>query len=118
MSTAQKRITPEIVVEAYRKTGLVPRRGATCCTIDDALHGCAFGAMYLATVKDPPLTHSGEPAIMPAYEWAEREYGDYGCAFRRGFDGSSLLEKSNKRGYADGRACAKAVFNTNQESTP
>ncbi len=94
--TEQKRITPEMVLEAYKKTGLVPKQGATCLRDGEVYYGCALGAMYLATNENVPRDSHGDPLVMSAYNWSEKEYGDYGCAFRRGFDGSALLARNDK----------------------
>lgn len=99
-----RRITVEEVLEAYRVTGLVPRRGTYCMTIFGARCGCAVGALGAAN----------SIAVENLSCWAGELYGtEYLAGFLNGFDKEIyVVEESDEilAGYADGQAVAAAVF--------
>jgi hypothetical protein len=83
-----KRITPQEVVEAYRKTGIKPIEGYYLRDDDGVRCGCALGALYLA---------AGNPFNdMEASSWATQTFGiEYECAFMGAFDGIDEEEESD-----------------------
>jgi hypothetical protein len=92
-----KRITPEMVVAAYKATGLKPAR----CVFIAGDYACAVGAVakHLSGVK-----HAYD-----AVEWANRVYGeDYVESFWHGFDDISTSRYEQHIGYEDGRAAWQA----------
>ena len=101
--SSPKRITPDMVLEAYRKTGLKPSRGNV------VIHNnrcCPIGALAAAQGKVAENSIGSN-----CYTFVESYYGlevGYVGLFWHGFDG---FKSSNDRsqGYQDGMACAKAV---------
>jgi hypothetical protein len=83
----QRRITPDEVIAAYRKTGLRPVKRAYCLYLCPPLCGCPITAIYLATLDGLPVEL---PKIeFEANKWADREFGsDYKNSFTDGFDNS------------------------------
>ena len=105
----QKRISPEEVVEAYRKTRLLPIRGIALGRL--VACGCALGALYK---REHPRASSSANAL----HWARLRYGEsYVDGFACGFDGVITALMTNERrelGHADGRAAWDAVRGMNQ----
>jgi len=98
-----RRITPAEVIEAYRVTGLKPVR-KTFRESDSSgktISGCAMTAIALASGFD-----INKKCIA---DWADINFGgEYAGDFRAAFDGYEF--KNVTPGYADGIACAAAVF--------
>jgi hypothetical protein len=110
---AQRRITPEEAMEAYRVTGLVPARDTWADLLDDGkLCGCLQTAFYLQAFPDAPrkcvkLNHD-------VSYWFEANYGtEYSGGIIGGFDGYGPRDEScsaeHKLGYVDGLAAWSAV---------
>ena len=107
-----KRISVEMVREAYAKTGLKPGHGSF---FPKANCACALGALYYEkhglSVDDPQTVR----------EFLDAQYQPwYVTGFARGFDGmprilpafcrDGMKHAEIRCGYADGQACAAAVF--------
>lgn len=103
------RITVEMVLGAYKKTGLIPIQGMFC----DRNTACARGAIALAESKND---------LMDGLEITKRRLGlttSYLCGFTRGFDGVGLPTKESifpdldyseiQLGCQDGQAAWEAV---------
>lgn len=96
-----KRITVEMVKEAYAKTGLKPKNQ---CFFDNGC-ACAIGAMY--------YEKTGSAAGGFARGWADEMFTDiYADGFIYGFDEQYPAWQDNPyymQGYEDGRAAWEAV---------
>ena len=111
-----KRISVEMVREAYAKTGLRPGHGSF---FPGDKCACALGALYYEkhglSVDDPQTVREFLDARYPPW---------YVTGFARGFDGMARIlpafcrdeakHEEIRRGYADGQACAVAVFTQEQ----
>ena len=106
----------ELVVAAYRKTGLKAKPGVFFES-DDAgmLCGCAFSALYLADKDRYLLVGDGRPSSVFVDTWAKKAYGGpftNGCV--DGFDGNtnnSLGQPFRKSAYyLEGYACGVAAL--------
>lgn len=113
----QKRITPEMVKAAYEKSGLRPERGCLCRKIlSGVFHGCDLGAVYFEKTGTSTARHCeiGIGSTRNAYAWIAQEFGkEYSDSFRRAFDGGYSGRGEDPTGWADGQACAAAVFPKN-----
>ena len=103
-----KRITPEMVKEAYEKTGVKPSRGCFVWFDDKMPCGCAMGALAMADLG-VPLRFDDVVELQKIIDW-RMQYGDYGWDFILGFDGNEQFRGYGTDGYSDGLAAAKAVF--------
>ena len=98
-----RRIKPQEVLAAYRKTGLKPVRrkfgGKTC--------GCPATAMYVAA-------HGGKNGTRNlVINWMAATYGGrYASGFFAGVDGfpEEACSPTSFQGWADGKQVARAVF--------
>lgn len=100
------RITPDQVVEAYRKTGVKPMQGNWHNGSESDLCCCGLGALYLA---------AGEPVLtltLNSYAHHVQQVlnipGNYLIGFTNGFDGKVMPEEWVNRefepqGFHDGR---------------
>jgi hypothetical protein len=100
----QTRITPEMVIEAYMKTGLKPAKNLF---VEDGC-ACAIGALFTAAGQDSDNAYDHE-----IVDWAKEQTksNDYPYGFMAGFDGG-LFKTSNEesnRGIEDGKAAWEAV---------
>jgi hypothetical protein len=106
-----RRITPEEVVAAYRKTGLRPIRGVYCERVKGAVCGCPIAVLYLASIENPP-DNAFRIATRSA-KWGAAEFGEYEVPFIAGFDQpDDVCEYGSPIGilaHADGVAVFKAV---------
>lgn len=104
------RITPEEVVAAYAKTGLVPVR-ARWAAYDEKRRpcGCAITALLVAAGNDFGCIEADTE-----YEPTLGLNADYEDGFVIGFDtigeAKSPLDNDWQQGFHDGRSCAAAVF--------
>jgi hypothetical protein len=103
------RITPEMVIEAYRKTGLNPVRGDYFPITG---YACALGALYVAEGKyrsDRNLhLNSTFCSLHSQYVYGS----EYCVGFVNAFDGEEILWPENDEyvaGYEDGRAAWNAI---------
>lgn len=102
------RITPEMVLEAYKVTGLKPIRDEWVNKIDGKECGCGLTAIFCAQVDD------GFSELSGAGLWADDTIGRalnldqrYVHGFTAGFDGGAKLDYGEA--YEDGRAAWEAV---------
>lgn len=127
-----KRITPEEVVAAYRKTGLRPVRRISAerrfddgfCVNDEIapLCGCALVAIATANgARDLDPIQLPESEILNAaceevfgVRWDDLDGHEYAAGFLGGFDGRArvlwvVVGTPSEQGYDDGRAAWAAV---------
>lgn len=109
-----KRITPEQVIEAYRKTGFTPRCGLYVCFRGCEISGCGIGAMYYAERGERPDERNHNAYDINA--WMITSYSaSYRRGFIQGFDGDKKYcrvgwDKTEfNAGCVDGQAARKAV---------
>jgi hypothetical protein len=103
MEMIMQRFTPEMVKEAYAKTGLLPHRGSYY--FYDS--GRPIGACGVGV-----LAYANGGGIMHGQILGKSLGGDYVCGFIGGFDGSVRHADASgdwHDGYDDGAAAAKAV---------
>lgn len=103
-----RRITVDEVLEAYRKTGLVPERGAYY------KEGCACGLGVILFAAGADM-NVGDDSLNAEVEKLLGIDDSYRVGFVRGFDGKLPLPNRENQavfdiGYTDGQACAAAVF--------
>lgn len=112
-----KRITPEMVLAAYKATGLKPVRGTLefLAGIDDG-RGCPIDALLCAAKVEKVRTKMDAAVALGTtrnYLW-----GFIAAIDSQSADECKLLgpidadEDQLMQGYADGQACAAAVFAT------
>lgn len=103
-----ERITPERVVEAFKKTGMKPVRGehyheGTCCGLTAVLD--AEKPNEFQSILENPycmFSEHREYALMLDDRYAKR--------FMNGWDGELLDDdEGNSRGYVDGKLAWRAV---------
>jgi hypothetical protein len=116
------RITPEMVKEAYEKTGLKPMAKTWADWEGDRKCGCALTACYYAKVENPTefnkyIEKVDEDIIEPFLSDKLGLDEEYIIGFIRGFDNSTSPTplyardyNARKIGYEDGQAARKAVF--------
>jgi len=102
-----KRITVEMVKEAYAKTGLMPHRGDYFFQYDEGRCACGIGAL---TVAAGYPFGNGEAAG----KFEEGFELRYVSGFTNGFDGerANLFNRDDEtymQGHEDGRAAWEAV---------
>lgn len=109
--TTLKRITPEQVVEAYRRTGWRPIQEAFYDRINGQHCGCGLSVL----VGDAEKVLQMECYTGLRLQLFANELGltaDYVSGFIRGYDGdggSSWWDSEKLLGWQDGRACWEAV---------
>lgn len=109
-SSSFKRITPDQVVEAYRKTGLLPVQGRWFRSAGPDACACGLTALVHAFGEGWQRDHGA-----PTFEGIEQAVGltpDYASGFMRGFDGMDprhLACGEHKAGHADGVAAWRAI---------
>ncbi len=102
-------ITPEVVVEAYKKTGLKPLR----FNVLQNNFACAMGAMYVCNHPDIDREKIEDDDVYDEYR---KFFGSEKLmtAFRRGFDGCDFIIKELGPEelvlYRIGEKAAKLVF--------
>jgi hypothetical protein len=102
------RITPEMVIEAYRKTGLNPVRGDYFPITG---YACALGALYVAEGKYNKEHNSYLNSDSCMWHFKNAYGVFYQCGFVDAFDGAHMLWPENDEyvvGYEDGRAAWNA----------
>ncbi len=101
------RITPKMVIDAYKKTMLFPDPSSYGELKDGLPCGCGIAAVVLA--NDEQLFAylvSGMPVDWKVMQQVESEYRD---GFTTGFFGNGYRRYS-ELGYQDGLAARRAVF--------
>lgn len=109
-----KRITPEMCLAAYEKTGAKP--DPLTYAHESPLACCGIGVTLVSEGLSPVAENIGQVA----YD----RYGKFYCiGFGAGFSGKHKLPpdwlgEEGERGYADGIAAAEAVFRPTQTLGP
>ena len=98
-----QRITPEQVVEAYRKVGYSPARSKWINR--DRKSCCGLTAVALEKGFNPEFVHSGRDLA----QFLGLPYNDYVLEFADGFDGTHREFDYISAGYEDGQAVWEAV---------
>jgi hypothetical protein len=99
------KIKPEQVIEAYKKTGLIPKQKVT---LKDGC-ACGLGAIYALEHGAEKKDWIGLLHVISSFNDKDK---DYGIGFADGFDGlpRAYIEFSEYRtGHEDGKAAWKAV---------
>ena len=99
------RITPEQVIEAYRKIDYSPARESWLN--EERKSCCGLTAVALANGLTPPKDGFLSGGIVA--EHLGLSYSGYTVAFADGFDGLSKDEFHDPAGYEDGQAAWEAV---------
>jgi hypothetical protein len=113
------RITPQIVQEAYEAIGAVPKR--VCYVNFQAGQTCACGLSAVA-IHRGKVSHGDILSAVDEYTSGESDISpvellagaldlslSYANSFISGFDCVDLIADGSL-GFADGKACAEAVF--------
>jgi hypothetical protein len=111
-----RRISVELVREAYSVSGLKPQ--AFCTVSHDFQCGCPVGAIHLCSkpTQDDATEISNEATI-----WAAETFGkSYTRGFMTGFDTHSAgwnPYDGGREGFIDGRAAREAVLGKGEAGT-
>lgn len=111
----QKRITPQMVKEAYQKTGLKPVRGQWTAFEDGRQCGCGLTALLCSSgFSFQRVDEFTNEKALPIEYAADRLLLDrnYATGFVGGFDGKlkSWYTIEEEPGYLDGAEVAAAIF--------
>jgi hypothetical protein len=127
-----KRVTPEVVIEAYKKTGLQPVTSVFIDEHEGQICSCGLGAVVRANHMeldvwdiDNKLQDMGAEDI--EFLFGEGKPHEYLNGFIWGFDGSHPESKRFEQmstedqqmfilGHEDGTACNQALFTTTTDS--
>lgn len=111
-------ITLEAVQEAYKVSGLIPKKGFCLQRTNGVLCGCAIGALYVAEYGIPSIDDEDNALdVSQIYYVFESKYGyRYITGFLAGFDRqyTGVQNNEQQQGYDDGFKISGVIFDDNK----